>query len=357
MVATPGWTLDPQGRAMSKSRGNDIDPVDIANRLGGEIVRLWVASVDFREDVRASEELMQRVAENYRKIRNTFRFILGNLHDFDPVRQQVPFEQMNALDQYMLVEAAELVKVVRNWYEDFEFHRIYHRLNEFCTVDLSAVYFDVLKDRLYTFAPNSKGRRSGQTAIYRIGEALVRLVAPIMSFTAEEIWRFMPAVSGRPESVHLALFPSVTEVLGSSSKETERAVTARTDLLEQVQNDWGQLMAIREDVLRALEGARKDKMIGAPLEAKVVISAPAETAALLQRYLETLKALFIVSQIAVVGTSDGQGLSVRVVPAEGKKCERCWNYSTYVGQNLKYPTICDRCTATLEEIERNGDHA
>src|SRR5262249_20786851 len=148
------------------------------------------------------------------------------------------------------------------------------------TVDLSAVYFDVLKDRLYTFAPSSKGRRSGQTAIYRIGEALVRLVAPIMSFTAEEIWRFMPAVSGRAESVHLALFPSVTEVLGSSSKETERVVAARTDLLEQVQNDWDRLMAIREDVLKALEGARKDKMIGAPLEAKVVITAPAETVAL-----------------------------------------------------------------------------
>src|SRR5262249_3032259 len=193
--------------------------------------------------------------------------------------------------------------------------------------------------------------------IYRIGEALVRLVAPIMSFTAEEIWRFMPAVSGRAERVHLALFPSVTEVLGSSSKEKERVVAAATDLRGRGPNTWDPPMAIREDVLKALEGARKDKMIGAPLEAKVVITAPAETVALLQRYLETLKALFIVSQIGLVGTSDGQGLSVRVIPAEGKKCERCWNYSTYVGQNPRYPTICDRCTAALEEIERTGDHA
>lgn len=353
MVATNGWTLDPQGKAMSKSLGNVVDPVDIAKRLGGEIVRMWVASVDFREDVHASEELMQRVAENYRKIRNTFRFILSNLHDFDPEQHQVPFDKMSGLDQYMLLQTTDLLSVVRKWYEEFEFHRVYQRLNEYCTVDLSAVYFDVLKDRLYTFAPNSLGRRSAQTAIWRIGEVLVRLVAPIMSFTAEEVWKFMPAIADRPPSVHLALFPSVTEVLGSTSNPQEFApVAAHNDLLDQVRKDWNQLMAVREHVLKALEGARQSKQIGSALEARVTISAPAQTEALLQRYVETLKALFIVSQLEVHQNQNGQGLTVRVTPAEGRKCERCWNYSVHVGENEQFPTICERCSAALEEMQR-----
>ncbi len=187
-VVTPGWTLDEKGQAMSKSRGNDVDPVDISNRLGGEVVRLWVASVDFREDVVGSEALMLRVAENYRKIRNTFRYILGNLGDFNPETDAVPFEQMEALDQYMLRQTCAFAADVRNAYEEFAFHKIYHRVNHFCIVDLSAFYFDVLKDRLYISAPKSQARRSAQTAVWRIGEALVRLLAPIMSFTCEEIW-------------------------------------------------------------------------------------------------------------------------------------------------------------------------
>jgi len=187
MVATSGWTLDPQGRAMSKSLGNTVDPVDIANRLGGEIVRLWVASVDFREDVRASEELMQRVAENYKKIRNTFRFILGNLNGFVP-HNAVGFDDLEELDKYMILQTAEMTQQVLQWYEAFEFHKVYQRVNQFCVVDLSAFYFDVLKDRLYTSAPESRPRRAAQTAIWRIGETLVRLLAPLMSFTTEEIW-------------------------------------------------------------------------------------------------------------------------------------------------------------------------
>ncbi len=357
MVATCGWTLDPQGRAMSKSLGNGVDPVDIAKRLGGEIVRLWVASVDFREDVHASEELMLRVAENYRKIRNTFRFILSNLSDFDPAQHQVAFDQMNGLDQYVLLETADLVSAVRKWYEEFEFHRVYHRLNEFC-VGLSALYFDVLKDSLYTFAPNSKARRSAQSAIWRIGEVLVRLLAPIMSFTAEEVWRFLPSVIDRTESVHLTLFPSQSEVLGSTSN-TKGPVPAadHAELIGRVRKDWKQLMAVREDVLKALEGARQEKLIGSALDAKIIISAPAETAALLRRYLETLKALFIVSQLEVTESQNGPGLTVRVSPAEGKKCERCWNYSVYVGNNPQFPTICERCSAALEEIQRDSNHA
>ena len=195
-VVTPGWTLDEKGQAMSKSRGNDVDPVDISSRLGGEVVRLWVASVDFREDVVGSEALMQRVGENYKKIRNTFRYILGNIGDFDPSKDAVPFDQMEALDQYMLRQTVAFADDVCKAYDDFAFHRIYHRLNHFCIVDLSAFYFDVLKDRLYIFAPKSQARRSAQTAIWRIGEALARLLAPIMSFTCEEIWQILAQSRG-----------------------------------------------------------------------------------------------------------------------------------------------------------------
>src|SRR5271168_3477506 len=217
-VVTPGWTLDEKGQAMSKSRGNDVDPVDIASRLGGEVVRLWVASVDFREDVVGSERLMLTVAENYRKIRNTFRYILGNLGDFNPAADAVPFEGMEALDQYMLLLTSDFVEKSAGWYDSFDFHKIYQLVNNFCIVDLSAFYFDVLKDRLYISAPKSQGRRSAQTAIWRIGEALVRLVAPIMSFTSEEVWDYLPKTAGRAESVHLALFPSAAEILGDASQ-------------------------------------------------------------------------------------------------------------------------------------------
>ncbi len=216
-VVTPGWTLDEKGQAMSKSRGNDVDPVDIASRLGGEIVRLWVASVDFREDVVGSEPVMQRVAESYRKIRNSlFRYVLSNLYDFDPQQHAVPFDEMDILDQYMLRQTVAMAADVTRWYDEFAFHKIYHRINDFCVVELSAFYFDVLKDRLYTYAPNSRARRAAQTAIWHIGEALVRLLAPITSFTCDEVWQYLPALPDRPASVHLANFPSASDILGGA---------------------------------------------------------------------------------------------------------------------------------------------
>ncbi len=205
-VATVGWTLDEQGRAFSKSLGNGVDPVDIADRLGAEIVRVWTASVDFREDVAASESLMQRAADNYRKLRNTFKYLLGNLHGFDPERDAVKDDELLPLDRYMLARTRELTEKVLAWYEQFEFHRVYHAINEFTIVDLSALYLDVLKDRMYTFAPVSVERRSAQTVIWKITEALVRLVAPILSFTAEEVWGYLPQVEEREASVHLAEF-------------------------------------------------------------------------------------------------------------------------------------------------------
>jgi isoleucyl-tRNA synthetase len=345
-VATNGWTLDPQGRATSKSLGNGIDPVDISKRLGAEIVRLWVASVDFQEDVRVSEELMQRVAENYRKIRNTFRFILGNFYDFDPQLHSVPFAEMHPLDQYMLLRTAELSERARKWYESFEFHRIYHQVNEFCTVDLSAVYFDVLKDRLYTSAPNSRARRSAQTVTWRIGEALVLLMAPIMTFTAEEVWSFLPKVANRPQSVHLAYFPKTEEITGT---------IADLDQAQAMRADFDVLMGLREEVLKALEVARRDKLIGSALEALVTIHAPENLYKILERHRDDMRFLLIASGVELKRAAGGNGsaaIHVEVSRAPGTKCERCWNYSLEVGKNERYPTVCERCLAALNEIEQ-----
>ncbi len=257
MTLTPGWTLDEQGRALSKSRGTDISPTDVASQLGAEVIRLWVASVDFREDVVASVPLLKRLAEEiYRKLRNTFKFLLGNLHGFDPMKDSLGFEDLQPLDQYMLAKTRELTEKVLRWYEDFEFNRIFHAINEFCNADLSALYLDVLKDRMYTFAPTSKERLSAQTALYKITDALVRLVAPILSYTADEVWGYMPVVEGRVGSVHLAEFPVAEDLAPDSSAS--------------LFSDWSRLLQWRSEVLKELEEARKEKLIGKALEAKVV---------------------------------------------------------------------------------------
>ncbi len=344
-VVTPGWTLDEKGQAMSKSRGNDVDPVDIASRLGGEIVRLWTASVDFREDVVGSEALMQRVAENYREIRNKlFKNALGNLYDFEPQTNAVPFEKLDALDQYMLRQTWALAGDVRKGYEEFAFHKIYHRVNHFCVVELSAFYFDVIKDRLYTYAPNSLGRRSAQTAVWRICEAMVRLLAPILSFTCEEVWQHLPKTPDRVESVHLAEFPTAADVLGHASIPQED---------RQQQQDWTTLLAVREQVMKALEEERNSKRIGKSLEAQLTITAANPAYAVLARYQDQLRYLFIVSAVKLAqGPGNGTGsVHVEVKKADGTKCERCWNYSTHVGEDKNYPTICERCSAVLKEID------
>jgi isoleucyl-tRNA synthetase len=347
-VVTPGWTLDEKGQAMSKSRGNDVDPVDIAGRLGGEIVRLWTASVDFREDVVGSETLMQRVAENYRAIRNNlFKNALGNLYDFDPQANAVPFEKLEALDQYMLRQTAALARDVRTSYTEFAFHKIYHRVNHFCVVDLSAFYFDVIKDRLYTYAADSAGRRSAQTALWRINEAMVRLLAPILSFTCEEVWQHLPKVADRLESVHLAEFPNTADILGDQSVPEEDA---------QQQQDWTTLLAVREQAMKALEEERNSKRIGKSLEAQLVITAADSAYSVLARFKDQLRYLFIVSAVTLVqGSGNGSGgVHVEVKKADGAKCDRCWNYSVHVGEDKSYPTICERCSVVLKELEPNG---
>jgi len=343
-VVTPGWTLDEKGQAMSKSRGNDVDPVDISSRLGGEVVRLWVASVDFREDVVGSEALMQRVGENYRSIRNNlFKNALGNLFDFDPGNDAVPFGKMEAIDRYILRQAWELNKEVCLWYEEFAFHRIYHRVNHFLVI-LSAFYFDVIKDRLYTYAPNSVGRRSGQTAIWRICEAMARLLAPILTFTCEEVWQHLPKTPNRPDSVHLAKFADALDIFGEASVPEEDP---------EVRQDWGLLLQVREQVTKALEEERNSKRIGKSLEAQLFITAADPAYSALKRYESELRYLFIVSAVTLTqGSGNGTGVvHVEVKKADGAKCERCWNYSTHVGEDETYPTVCERCSAVLKELE------
>jgi isoleucyl-tRNA synthetase len=342
-VVTPGWTLDEKGQAMSKSRGNDVDPVDIAKRFGGEVVRLWVASVDFREDMVGSEELMQRVAENYRKIRNTIKNMLGNLYDFDPRKDIVPFELMISIDQYMLRETAGLAEQVRSWYDGFAFHRIYQLINRFATVDLSAFYFDILKDRLYTALPNSIERRSAQSAMWGIGEALVRLLAPILSFTCEEVWQALPSFPDRLQSVHLADFPRTVDILGANVPEHD------PKLLE----DWATLREFRDTVLKKLEDMRTKKVIGIGLEAHVSVAASGNLYHVLKRYEDQLRYLLIVSAVSLTNASGNTaaGATITISRAEGQKCERCWNYSTHVGEDSRYPTVCERCSAVLRVLD------
>jgi isoleucyl-tRNA synthetase len=345
-VVTPGWTLDEKGQAMSKSRGNDVDPVDISNRLGGEIVRLWAASVDFREDVVGSEALMQRVGENYKKIRNTFRYILGNLAGFCPSKDTVRFEDMEPIDRYALYLTQAFENEIEESYQTFSFHKIYHRVNNFCIVDLSAFYFDVLKDRLYTFAPKSEARRSGQTALWKIAETLVRAVAPIMSFTAEEVWQYLPILAERPDSVHIAKF---IKPLSPSECSAAFSMDGTSGSLD---GEWSALRQIRSKVLMRLEAERNNKLIGTGLEAQVVLTINGDLWRVLKKHEEQLRYLFIVSSVQLDdGEGDGIWPHVDVRRADGTKCERCWNYSTHVGEDKTYPTVCERCSAVLKELE------
>ena len=333
-VSTAGWTLDEQGRAMSKSLGNGVDPVDIAERLGGEIVRLWVASVDFREDMAASENLMQRCAEIYRKLRNTFRFLLGNLSGFNPAIDKVEERELLPLDRYMLARTRELSEKVQAWYASFEFHRVYHAINDFAVIDLSSFYLDVLKDRMYTFAPSSQARRSAQTVLWQIAEALVRLVAPILSFTADEVWEYLPKVEGREVSVHLAHFLKPEEIFSEDP----------TQLLE----EWKQIFAVRDAALVKLEEDRQAKRIGKGLEAELEIAAPGDLLALLQRHAAGLKEIVNVSRVTVV---QGDELHVTALPATGHKCARCWNFMPEVSNYGIWENVCTRCQDALVEMK------
>ena len=348
-VLTHGWTLDAKGQPMSKSLGNVVLPTEVCEKWGADLLRLWVASQDYTADVRMSDNVMTQLSEAYRKLRNTFRFALGNLADFDPARDAVPDAEMEEIDRWMLSRTAELVSGCRKWYEAFEFHRVFHDVHDFAVVDLSAFYFDVLKDRLYTFAPRNRARRSAQTAVYRIAKALLGLMTPITVFTAEEVWKYFPRAAVEAESAHLGLFPK-PEAVGAS-------------LGQEIESNWQSLLEFRREVLKALEEKRKEKFISGSLEAKVrIFSDYPQRTQFLNSYRDVLPALFIVSQVEIVDESKGLpprdappgGWRIEIARADGAKCERCWNYSTRVGENADYPTVCERCVKALTEIEESG---
>ncbi len=336
--ALNGWVLDGEGRAMHKSLGNSIEPDEIIRHHGADLVRLWSASVEFNEDVRVSETILTRLQDAYRKLRNTFRYLLGNLAGFDARADAVPAAEMLELDQWILLRAEDLVARCRAWYDEFAFHKVYHALYDFATVELSSLYFDVLKDRLYTAAPKSPARRSAQTALHRLEYALVRLVAPILTFTAEEVWTQM----GQPDSVHLQLFPEPAELTEGLPEEHRKRA-----------ENWDRLMTVREDVLKSLEQARQEKFIGAPLEARVRLAANGDLYPLLEQYAAELPGLFIVSQV-VVGQASSEQPAIRIERADGVKCERCWKYTTDTGADARFPTICAACAAAVRQGLHGG---
>jgi isoleucyl-tRNA synthetase len=334
---TNGWTLDGEGRAMSKSLGNVIEPEKIIKQHGAEVLRLWVASVEFNEDVRLSDTILTRLTEAYRKLRNTFRYALGNLSDFDPEVDSVPVDQLDEVDQWILWRTDELIAKCRAWYDEYAFHRVYRAAYDFATTDLSAVYFDTAKDRLYTAAPRSPRRRSAQTALYRVTYVLARLLAPILTFTTEEVWGHLPLPAGAPRTVHISLLPAPGECLGEASESLRNRMA-----------NWPRLMEVRDSVLKRLDEARQQKLIGAPLEAAVTLRAGGDLYNLLQSYGPMLPDLFIVSHVTL---EEGEGdLAVSVDRAAGHKCERCWKYKADVGSDSDYPTICASCSDSVREI-------
>jgi isoleucyl-tRNA synthetase len=343
---THGWTLDEEGRTMSKSKGIGIDPNDLVKARGAEIARLLVSSVSYVEDIRIFDELLDRLGEAYRKIRNTCRFMLGNLSNqqdpkhphFNPATDDVPYEQMLEIDRWALARKEQLVQKCLKGYQDYQFHQVYNALYNFCTVDMSAFYLDILKDRLYTSATHSLARRSAQTALWDILDTFTRLIAPILCFTSEEVYAAMYegcASESRAESVHTMLFPKY-----EASRNEECLLS-----------EWEKLRNIREVVLKSLEEVRQKGTIGNSLEAKVLIRAAGETVALLQGHKADLRYIFIVSQ-AVVEEDPGakDGLQIQIMKAEGEKCERCWNYSVEVGSDKDNLTLCERCVPAIKEI-------
>ncbi len=333
-VLTHGFVVDGQGYKMSKSLGNVIAPGEIIDKYGAEILRLWVSAEDYRDDIRISPDILKRLSEAYRRIRNTTRFLLGNLSDFDPSQHSVPYEQLEELDRFALHQLQDLVQKIRLAYDRFEFHRVYHALHNYCVVDLSAFYLDILKDRLYITGAASKARRSAQTVLYEILTTLLKLMAPVLSFTAEEAWWYLPGHPG--ESIHLEDFPA------ENSSFRDAALNGR----------WQRILALRSDVSRVLEAARQTKVIGHPLDARVSIALPDSLQEMLGDDAELLRSVFIVSQVQLSSADDLSGGSegveipgarIQVSNASGDKCERCWVHSESVGQFEDHATLCDRC--------------
>ena len=336
-VVTHGYTVDEQGRKMSKSLGNGIDPWDVINESGADILRLWVLSSDYTSDISISKGILKQVSEVYRKIRNTARYILGNTSDFD-VNNKVDYKDLEEIDKWALTRLNNLIRTCTKAYDNYEFNRAYQAINQFCVVDMSNFYLDIIKDRLYTYKKDSVERRAAQTAMYEILHALVRILAPMTSFTAEEIWSFMPHEDGESiESVMLTSWPKANSEY--DNKELEEK--------------WDRIIELKEEVAKKLELARADKTIGHSLNAKVTIHADGEKYDFLKSVEGELLQVFIVSALEIVKDSkkdedSNLGIAVEITVAEGEKCERCWMYSTTVGQDKENPTICHRCSENLK---------
>ena len=339
-VLTCGFVIDTEARKMSKSVGNVVSPEELLPKYGAEILRLWVAAEDYTEDIRISSEILDRLADAYRRLRNTYRFLLGNLGDFDVARDRQSYARLDEVDRWILDRLARLVDRVVRAYEEYQFHTVFHAVHNFCAVDLSAQYLDIIKDRLYTSAADDPRRRAAQTTCHDILSALLRLLAPVLSFTAEEAWSHLPG--GKAESVHLERFP-------------EAALEWVNDTLER---EWNRLLEVRREIAKALEMARARGLIGSGLEAAVTIAAaPEDLPELLERKQAWLPTLLIVSQVSLTPGSEPAavqyesqeipGLVIGVDHARGSKCARCWTWSERVGEAADHPTLCERCVPVL----------
>lgn len=330
-VLTHGFLVDEEGKKQSKSLGNTISPQDIIKQFGADVLRLWVSSTDYRSDISNSMNIFKQSGEAYRKLRNTMRYLLGNLYDFDLTQDAVAPADMPELDRWALMKLEQLIETVRAAYEAYEFHVVFHAIYKFCVLDMSAFYLDVCKDTLYTEKPDSPVRRSIQTVLYRIADALTRLLAPILSFTMEEVYQYLPKPADSPASVQLL----------------EMAESDPSLLDPALEEKWEKILAYREVVSGALEKARQDKTIGHSLDAAVEIIPDAEADTILRPLAALLPKLFIVSQVSLLAPHSGEGVQVSVSQAKGQKCSRCWVYSETVGTDAAHPELCERCAAAL----------
>ncbi len=348
-VLTHGFVIDEEGRKMSKSLGNVIIPQDVIGQYGADVLRLWVASSDYRSDVVVSKAIMAQLAEAYRKIRNTFRFLLGNLYDFDPNRDGLPYHELGPLDKWALLRLHQLIQRVTRAYEEYELHVVYHAISNFCVVDMSSFYLDVAKDTLYCAAAASRERRGIQTGLYEIASALARLLSPVLSFTMEEVWGYLPGGTELAASVQLASLPQAERGC------LDPALEAR----------WERILSVREEINRALEESRKQKLIGASTEAEIALYPEnEETAALLQGIEDELKRLLIVSRVRVhasweaapagMTVSNSSDFKISVQKAAAPKCIRCWLHDESVGSHAEHPLLCERCYSVIGSTDQPG---
>ncbi len=342
-VLTHGFVVDADGKKMSKSLGNVIAPKKVIQQHGAEILRLWVSASDYRDDIRISDNILKQLSDAYRRIRNTCRFMLGNLFDFNPETDSVPYNELPDIDRFALHKLSELICKARDAYTDYEFHTVHHALYNYCTIDLSSFYLDILKDRMYTSPPVSSERRSAQTVFYIMLDSIAKIMAPILPFTSEEIWKFMPAANEKEESIHLALLPD-------TEKEWHDDALAKK---------WQCILDVRSEVTKAIEEAREKKLVGHPLDASVTISSTNDVYETLDYYAQDLSSIFIVSEALLVNgeklenafeSNDIEGLFIMVQSAKGDKCDRCWRYDTSVGTDQTHPTVCGRCCSALETM-------